>query len=91
MTEKLFSCVAESWALAAMAVYIQQTFNLKNPPAPGVAAFGEEEDDLEEHAVDPPPGFISPLQWNGTLSHGTSLNPAPDPALYTQVGGPTLG
>ena len=76
--------------MAGLAVYIQQTFNLKDPPAPGVVAAGEE-DDLEEHAIDPPPGFVSPLRVNNTFSTGTSFTPVPDLTVFTQVGGPKLG
>jgi hypothetical protein len=74
--------------MAAIAMYVQQTFNLPNPPVPGVSATGE--DDLEEHAIDPPLGFVSPLNSNGTIFNG-ARDPIPDPNQYTQVGGPVLG
>jgi hypothetical protein len=74
--------------LAGLAVYIQQTFNLADPPGPGVVAVAED-NDLEEHGVDPPLGFISPLNLASTLQRNSST-PIPDPSENIQVGGPKL-
>ena len=47
---------AESWTLAAMAIYLQETFNLAQPPE----ARGKVNDDFEEISVEKPDWFASP-------------------------------
>ena len=57
---------AESWAQAAMACYVQQIFNLKNPPVPNAMAAADVQgnftDDIEEKFFDQAPDwFQSPV------------------------------
>lgn len=58
---------AESWALAAVACYVQQTFNLKNPPAPEASSTADVIDDIEEHFFDTAPDwFQSPVSLDAS-------------------------
>jgi len=72
-----------------LSIYLQQTFDLPNPPVPGVPAL-EDDDNLEEHYIDTPVDFVSPLSSNGTIFNDAN-DPIPDPSQYIQVGGPLLG
>jgi len=76
---------AESWTLAGLSIYLQQTFDLPNPPVPGVPVL-EDDDDLEGHYIDPPAGFVSPFYSNGTIFNGAN-DPIQDPSQYVRTHG----
>ena len=78
-------------------MYVQQTFNLNDPPAPmDPVTIDVQNDTANAHIPEdnpdigldaPPTDFVSPLRSNATID-GESADPKPDPKDYEQVGGP---
>ena len=73
---------AESWAQAAMAIYIQQTFSLSNPPVPQQQASADIQalfsnttfvDDIEEQFFDSAPDWFNPPVANDSSTFSPDL------------------
>ncbi|OCK75263.1 hypothetical protein K432DRAFT_260211, partial [Lepidopterella palustris CBS 459.81] len=64
---------AESWAQAAMAVYLQKTFNLKSPPTPASVA----NPDISARSLfldSAPPGFVQPVSIDSPTFNPSGSN-----------------
>lgn len=89
---------AESYTLAATAMYIQQVFHLNDPPTPKAVASADIQSQnanistikYEARGLDQPPDGWTPPIPNSTFNTQSTDLPKPDPNLWTQVGGPPL-
>ncbi len=80
--QDLHYLIAESWAEAAVAIYMQQAFNLPDPPVPMMLAAADDQatlkdtfvDDIETQSFDQPPNGFGPPAALDMPPYSPSMN-----------------